>query len=159
MPWWLCHSFTPMWSDFFFLCLHNLRVGRSLSDDGAQPQPLSESLHSVPPSSPLEKHFLYGDFRVPQGCPSRSTLFSITPRTQNTLPTYGLEWHFCRSLSSTVLSFTGHYFLKKKKKSKISCFSLSRYSVLLIEQVFLMILEREKGRVSSLLLNFLVCWK
>lgn len=55
-----------MWSDFFFLCLHNLRVGRSLSDDGAQPQPLSESLHSVPPSSPLEKHFLYGDFRAPK---------------------------------------------------------------------------------------------
>lgn len=86
------------------------------------PQPPSESLHSDPPSGPLEKHFFCGDLSDLQGCPSRSTLFSTTPGKQNTLP--GMTFLSVLIFYSTQLYWS--LFLKKKKKSKISCFCLSR---------------------------------
>lgn len=115
------------------------------------PQPPSESLHSDPPSGPLEKHFFCGDLSDLQGCPSRSTLFSTTPGKQNTLP--GMTFLSVLIFYSTQLYWS--LFLKKKKvKSLVSVFQ--EYSVLLIGREFPMILEREKGRVGCWLLNFLV---
>lgn len=82
-----CHSFTPAMSDFYPLLVQTPRVGRNLNDDEAQPLSLSAGFSSVPPGSPLQKHFLLGNLRGPQDCPSHSVYFPPLPENKHTLPT------------------------------------------------------------------------
>ena len=64
---WPHHTITPARSDFYSFLLETPRVGRSLTDEGAQARsPEQEFLHSLPPGSPLENHFLIGNLRDPQ---------------------------------------------------------------------------------------------
>lgn len=147
LPWWPCYSFTPM-SDFFFLHLHNLRFGRSLSDDGAQPP----TPQWVSPQCPCKWPFRealppWG----PQGPPRLpKSFYSIFPHSWETKHS-PYVWAGMTFLSVLIFYSTQLYW------SLVSLFQ--DYSVLLIGQEFLMILEREKGRASCLLLNFLFSWK